>query len=80
MIKNFQIEDVITGAIKLTKNQLDPRGNRSVGWGIGEKRGGKDYNPPIGWNGIGLKVWDEYDNKDNSWIGYNNSPGERCVT
>ena len=72
-------EDVITGAVKLTRNQLDPRGNRSDGWGVGEKRGGKDYNPPIGWNGIGLKVWDKYDNKDNSWIGYNNSPGEWCV-
>ena len=29
-------EDVIMGAVKLTRNQLDPRGNRNDGWGVGE--------------------------------------------
>ena len=72
-------EDVITGSVKLTRNQLDPRGNRNDGWGIGEQRGGKDYDPPIGFNGIGLKVWDKYDGGDNTWIGMSNSPGEWCV-
>ena len=62
---------------KLTKNQLDPRGNRTEGWGVGENRGGMPYDPPIGWNGIGLKVWDKYSN--NIWMGMNNSPGEWCV-
>ena len=70
-------EDVIMGAVKLTRNQLDPRGNRNDGWGDGEKRGGKDYDPPIGFNGIGLKVWDKYG--DNTWLGMNNAPGEWCV-
>ena len=70
-------EDVIMGAVKLTRNQLDPRGNRNDGWGVGEKRGGKDYDPPIGFNGIGLKVWDKYG--DNIWLGMNNAPGEWCV-
>ena len=69
--------DVIMGACKLSKNQLDPRGNRSDGWGVGEKRGNKDYFPPIGWTGIGLKVMDKYEN--NKWIGMNNSPDEWCV-
>ena len=72
-------EDVIMGGVKITRNNLDPRGNRNDGWGIGEKRGGKDYDPPIGWNGIGLKVWDKYDNGDNTWIGMENKPGEWCV-
>ena len=58
---------------------LDPRGNRSDGWGVGEMRGNKPYDPPIGWIGIGLKVMDEYDNGDNTWIGMNNSEGEWCV-
>lgn len=57
-------EDIIMGAVKITRNNLDPRGNRNDGWGVGEKRGGKDYDPPIGWNGIGLKVFDKYDNGD----------------
>ena len=72
-------EDVIMGAVKLTRNNLDPRGNRNDGWGVGEKRGGKDYDPPIGFNGIGLKVWDKYDNGDNTWLGMDNVPGEWCV-
>ena len=72
-------EDVIMGAVKLTRNQLDPAGNRNDGWGEGEQRGGKDYDPPIGWNGIGLKVTGKYDNGDDKWIGMCNGPGEWCV-
>ena len=72
-------EEVIMGGVKLSRNQLDPRGNRNDGWGIGENRGGKKYDPPIGWNGIGLKVMDKYDNGNNTWIGMNNSQGEWCV-
>ena len=67
------------GAVKLTRNQLDPAGNRNDGWGEGEQRGGKDYDPPIGWNGIGLKVTGKYDNGDDKWIGMCNGPGEWCV-
>jgi len=69
--------DVIMGACKLTKNMLDPRGNRNEGWAIGQYRGNKPYNPPIGWIGIGLKVFDKYE--DNIWIGMDNSQGEWCV-
>ena len=69
--------DVIMSACRLSKNQLDPRGNRSDGWGIGEKRGNKEYIPPLGWTGIGLKVIDKYDN--NKWIGMSNDPDEWCV-
>ena len=72
-------EDAIMGGVKLSRNQLDPRGNRNDGWGVGEQRGGKDYDPPIGWNGIGLKVWNEYDGENNTWIGMDNVPGEWCV-
>ena len=39
--------DIIMSACKLSKNQLDKRGNRVEGWGIGEKRGNKDYDPPL---------------------------------
>ena len=50
---------------KLSPNMLDSRGNREIGWGEGEKRGGFDYYPPKGWKGFGLKVWDRYDNGNN---------------
>ena len=71
--------DVLIGACKLTKNQLDSRGNRIDGWGVNEKRANLDYNPPLGWIGIGLKVLDKYDNGNNDWIGMNNGEGEWCV-
>jgi len=69
--------DVLMGACKLSKNQLDPRGNRQSGWGVNEQRGNKPYFPPLNWTGIGLKVMDKYEN--NLWLGMNNSPGEWCV-
>ena len=69
--------DVLMGACKLSKNQLDPRGNRQSGWGVNEQRGNKPYYPPLNWTGIGLKVMDKYEN--NLWLGMNNSPGEWCV-
>ena len=78
-----KLKDVEKGLIidgcYLSKNQLDYRGNnRDPGWaGIGEKRGGEEYIPPIGWVGYGLKVLDVYE--DNIWLGMNNIKGEWCV-
>ena len=45
-----------------------------MGWTIGENRGGKPYDLPLGLIGIRLKVKDKYGDK--TWIGMNNSPGE----
>ena len=75
-LKTIQ-SDVIMGGCKLSKNQLDPTGNRSEGWAENEERGGKPYYPPIGWTGIGLKVLDKYEN--NEWVGFSNSIDEWCV-
>jgi hypothetical protein len=67
-------------ACKISKDMFDSKGNRSSGWGKGEKRGPPnhliDYDPPEGYFGYGLKVWDMYDNKDNTWLGYTNQEGE----
>ena len=50
---------------------------------IGEKEKKEDllgylinYVPPEGYFGYGLNVWDQYDNKDNAWLGYSNQEGE----
>ena len=67
------------GVIKVSADMLDITGNINDGGYIREQKGGKDYAPPIGWNGIGLKVNDKFDDGDNTWIGMNNSPGEWCV-
>ena len=69
--------DVILGGCKLTRAQLDSNGNRSDGWAIGEMRGGKPYDPPLGWIGIGLNVINKYG--DTTWLGMDNSQGEWCV-
>ena len=72
-------QDAILSGCKLSKGQLDSRGNRIDGWGVNEYRGNKPYDPPIGWKGIGLRVMDKYDNGNNKWIGMDNSKDEWCV-
>jgi hypothetical protein len=77
-----QIEKgIIMDGCKLNPSMLDYRGNnKDGGWaGKGEKRGGEEYIPPIGWTGYGLRVYNVYDNGDNTWIGMNNCKGEWCV-
>ena len=63
----------------MNSSLFDKAGNKSSGWPEGEKRGNMDYFPPKGWIGHGLKVWDKYDNGDNTWIGMSNSNKEWCV-
>ena len=77
-LKSIEKGIILDGCI-LNTNMLDPKGNnRDGGWAeMGEKRGGEDYIPPIGWTGYGLKVNDVYEN--NIWLGMNNIEGEWCV-
>ena len=66
-LKEIQ-DDLCVGPTGLSKRMFDFRGNRFEGWSIGEKRGGFEYDPPLGWIGFGLKVPDDV---DNSWLGMN---------
>ena len=68
--------DIMSG-IQLSKYHLDSRGNKIQGWSIDEKRGNRQYYPPLGWIGIGLKVMGIYE--DDIWIGMKNIEGEWCV-
>ena len=77
-LKEIQ-ENLIINACKLTKNMLDAKGNRSTGWGIGEKRGGYDYRPPMGWIGYGLNVRGKYDDGNDDWLAYNGNKNEWAV-
>ena len=49
-------------------------------WRVNKKNGPpgylKEYYPPMGWYGIGLKAWGLYDNGDNTWLGTSNKTGE----
>ena len=70
------LKDILYG-LRLPLNCLDNRGNKIQGWSINQKRGKINYDPPLGWIGIGLRVIDLYN--DNIWIGNNNSNGEWCI-
>ena len=65
---------------KIPLDKFDPRGDCTFGWRIGKKSGPpgylKDYIPPYGWIGIGLKVINLFDNGNNDWIGTSNKYGE----
>ena len=49
-------------------------------WRVGKKSGPpnylKNYYSPQGWFAIGLKVWNLYDNGDNTWLSSQNVEGE----
>lgn len=77
-LKNIYTEALMSGCI-LSKNFLDSRGDRSKGWAKNEFRGGKPYHSPEGWIGIGLRVFNKFDNGNNTWIGKRNAFGEWCV-
>ena len=68
-------------SIKLGESILDYKGDNFEDkfWRRNQKTGGEDYFPPIGWKKFGLKVFDCYDNKDNSWLGTRNDSGEWCI-
>ena len=72
-------KSILLNGCKLNRKMLDSRGDRNIGWGVNEIRGGKPYTPPIGWIGYGLRVLDRYDWGDNTWLDYNNDPGEWSV-
>jgi len=44
-----------------------------------ERRGGVLYKTPAGWKRIALKVWDKYDDGDNTWLGMEGKEGEWAV-
>ena len=74
-------EKQILEELQINSDILDPIGDREKGfWGEGQKRGGNVYLPPLnGWNGIGLNVWDQYDDGDNDWIDYENNEREFSI-
>jgi len=78
-LKNVSQTSALEG-IKFSADMFDEKGNRQEGWGENEKRGGRVYDPPIGWIGHGINVSKKYDNGDDTWLGYTGEDnGEWCV-
>lgn len=78
-IKDAKLCCLLTGC-KISPSIFDSRGDRKEGWGINQKRGPPgyliEYDPPIGWDGYGLRVKGEYDDGDDTWLGFSNIKGE----
>jgi hypothetical protein len=74
------VSEVIAEVMNLNPDLLSGLGNNLTGdWAHGENRGGRPYNPPVGWIGYGLNVLSKYDNGNNDWLACNGRPGEWCV-
>ena len=74
--KNFLINEC-----KIPKEIFDEEGDCiDNDWRVNKKSGPpgylKDYFPPLGWIGIGLKVSGLYDNGDDNWLSSDNKIGE----
>ena len=73
-------ETVLMEGCKLSRNIFHQEGNnRDPGWGIGEKRGGFDYIPPLGWIGYGLNVKGKYDQGNDDWLSYEHPKNEYAI-
>ena len=66
--------------IKLNKSMLSPQNNNKDNkWKIGQKRGGEDYIPPLGWMSYAINIVKCFNDKNYNWIGSQNKPGEWCT-
>ena len=74
-------KDSLLEYIKLSEDFFENEYNRDINsWEKNNlKRGGEKYSPPYGWKGIALKVLNEFDNGDNSWLGNEGKEGEWAV-
>lgn len=79
-IKDIKYDLLLHGCI-ISPDMFDTRyNNDDRGWAKkGEKRGGREYDPPYGWSGYGLNVLNRYDNQNNTWLGMSNVEGEWWV-
>ena len=74
-IKDLNQKPFLEGC-QLSTVIFDPKWNNLNGdWGIGEKRGGEDFIPPIEWEGYGLNVSGKYDDGDDTWLDYRDKEG-----
>ena len=73
-------KDFLINGCNIFPEVFDKEGDCTSGWRVGGKNGPpgylKDYIPPKGWIGVGIKVKDLYDNGDNTWLGKSNTEGE----
>ena len=73
-------KEKIIPLIKLNKSMLNPANdNKNNKWNIGQKRGGEDYIPPLGWINYAINIKHCYSDKSSAWISHLHKPGEWSV-
>ena len=78
-LSRIETEKIIP-LIKLSKSMLFPSNdNKKNKWKKGEKRGGEDYIPPLGWINYAINIKHCYEDKNSEWISHLHKPGEWSV-
>ena len=73
-------KELIAPIINLNTSMLFPKEDNKINkWAIGEKRGGLDYIPPLGWIKYGIRIDHCFNDKNFDWISYLHKPTEWCV-
>ena len=73
-------KELIAPVITLNTSMLFPReDNKNNKWSIGEKRGGEDYIPPLGWIKYAIRIDHCFNDKNFDWISQLHKPVEWCV-
>jgi len=73
-------KELLMPKITLSKSMLFPReDNKKDKWAIGEKRGGEDYMPPLGWIKYGININHGFNDRSNDWISHKHKRGEWAV-
>ena len=73
-------KELLMPKIQLSKSMLFPREDNKINkWAIGEKRGGEDYLPPLGWIKYGINIDHLFNDRDSEWISYLHKRGEWAV-
>ena len=73
-------KELLMPKIQLSKPMLFPKEDNKINkWAIGEKRGGEDYLPPLGWIKYGINIDHLFNDKDSEWISYLHKRGEWAV-
>ena len=62
-------KELIIPEVKLSLSMLNPKqDNRNNKWGKPEKRGGEDYNPPLGWMNFAINIDHGFNEKNFDWL------------
>ena len=73
-------KELIIPVVKLNVSMLFPREDNKINqWAVGEKRGGEDYIPPLGWIKYAIKIDHCFNDKNFDWISHLHKPGEWCI-